>query len=253
MGHFYPLDPDPDPATQINADPDPKPWFAKNRRQTASSAAEYYQYYHRDSKSNTRLIVYELPIYLGWIHQVAATYTTFSHVGLFQPSLGSVLSWVAPLPFSLVQFSPPPPSLCEYLCILYSRIQCVRRGGYGVQGLRQTNTCRKSPFTDQFFRWRHFALVSIAGTQCRKFAKTKSDDLRSVFPERSSASPWLQESLTVSTPIRILPPLSDILSDSSLQRNSKSETIQVGVHNAAVRSLFTWDAFESRFYFVDEI
>jgi hypothetical protein len=28
---------------------------------------------------------------------------TFSHVGIFNPALGSVLSFVAPLPFSLVQ------------------------------------------------------------------------------------------------------------------------------------------------------
>jgi hypothetical protein len=39
---FSLMDQDPDPATQINADPDSKPWFAKKRRQTASSAAEYY-------------------------------------------------------------------------------------------------------------------------------------------------------------------------------------------------------------------
>ncbi len=88
----------------------------------------------------------------------------------------------------------------------------------------------------------------MAGIQGRKMGKIKSEDLQSVFPERSSASPLLQESLTVSTPIRILPPLSAILSDSS-----ENLTLYVGALNVTARSIFTWDAFESRIYFVDKI
>ncbi len=43
--------------------------------------------------------------------QIANFLCTFSYVGIL-PALGSVLSCVAPLSFSLVQLSTPPPSLC---------------------------------------------------------------------------------------------------------------------------------------------
>jgi hypothetical protein len=46
------------------------------------------------------IIVYRL--------EIANFLCTFSHVGIFNPALGSVLSYVAPLPFSLVQLSPLP-------------------------------------------------------------------------------------------------------------------------------------------------
>ncbi len=52
---------------------------------------------------------------------------TISHVGISDPALWTV----APLTFSLVQLSlssPPPP---VWISMLYTRIQCVRRGGMG--------------------------------------------------------------------------------------------------------------------------
>ncbi len=49
---------------------------------------------------------------------------TVSHVGIFNPALGTV----APLPFTLVQVSPPPLP-CVNKCTVYPRIQCVRGGG----------------------------------------------------------------------------------------------------------------------------
>ncbi len=51
--------------------------------------------------------------------------------------------------------TPPPPRL-------NTRIQCVRRGRYGVLGLGQINTCRKVPLLVKFFRLRHFALPSMS-------------------------------------------------------------------------------------------
>ena len=41
-------------------------------------------------------------------------------------------------------------SLSPSLSILYTCIQCVRGGGYGVLGLRQINTCRKAPLQVNF-------------------------------------------------------------------------------------------------------
>ncbi len=70
---------------------------------------------------------------------------TVSYVGIFDTALWTV----AHLPFSLVQLSPPTP-FPVWLCILYTRIQCVRGGGYGVLGLRRINTCRKVPLQVMF-------------------------------------------------------------------------------------------------------
>jgi hypothetical protein len=53
------------------------------------------------------------------------------------------------------------PPLSVWISILYTHIQCVR-GGYGVLGLRQINTCRKVPLQVNFVRWRHIALLSIS-------------------------------------------------------------------------------------------
>jgi hypothetical protein len=49
----------------------------------------------------------------GTLRQVFIRVYRFSHVGIFDPALESVLSCVAPLPFSLVQLSPIPPSLYQ--------------------------------------------------------------------------------------------------------------------------------------------
>ncbi len=43
-----------------------------------------------------------------------------------------------------------------------SILVCVWGGGYGVLGLRQTNTCRKVSLQVNLFRWRYFALPSIS-------------------------------------------------------------------------------------------
>ena len=68
---------------------------------------------------------------------------------------------VAPLPFSLVQLSPPFPPPCVNKCTLYTYIVCIQ-GGYGVLGLRQINTCRKVPLQGNYLRRRHFALPSMS-------------------------------------------------------------------------------------------
>jgi hypothetical protein len=68
-----------------------------------------------------------------------------------------------PLSPSLWFNSPPLPSpFLVWISILYTCIQCVRGGGYGILGLRQINTCRKVPLHVHFCRWRHFALPSLS-------------------------------------------------------------------------------------------
>ncbi len=52
---------------------------------------------------------------------------TFSHVGIFNPALWSVLSPVAPLPFSLVH--PPPPLPCVNKYTVYTCTVCRMGGG----------------------------------------------------------------------------------------------------------------------------
>jgi hypothetical protein len=58
---------------------------------------------------------------------------TFSHVGIFNPALWSVLSLVAPLPFSLLQLSPLPPSPCEWV-LTYTVCKGGRGGRRGYVG-----------------------------------------------------------------------------------------------------------------------
>jgi hypothetical protein len=82
---------------------------------------------------------------------------TNSHVDIFDPAL-----WVvAPLTFSLVSFPqpprpPPPPPHLPSRCIF----TVCRGGGNWGHGLKQINTCRKVPLQVNFFKWRHFAVVS---------------------------------------------------------------------------------------------
>ncbi len=68
--------------------------------------------------------------------EIANFLRTFNHVGIFDPALWSVLSPVAPLPFSLAQLSPLP-CVKKYLV----RIQCVIVGGGRGMGL-ETIFCR---------------------------------------------------------------------------------------------------------------
>ncbi len=56
----------------------------------------------------------------------------------------------------------PPTPFPVWISILYTRIQCVRGGRYGVLGFRQINTCRKVLLQVNFFRWRHYALPSMS-------------------------------------------------------------------------------------------
>jgi hypothetical protein len=74
---------------------------------------------------------------------------TFSHVGFFNPALWSVLSPVAPFPFSQVQPPPPPLIPCLNKYTLYTYTVC--KGGHRVLGLRQINTCRKVHLHVNFF------------------------------------------------------------------------------------------------------
>ncbi len=93
----------------------------------------------------------------------------------FQPSFVSVLSPVAPLPFSLVQlYPPPPPHFPVWISTLYKefytlyltrfRIYTInhpkekpRRGG----GLRQINTGRKVPVQVNFFPWQRCCYITV--------------------------------------------------------------------------------------------
>ncbi len=52
----------------------------------------------------------------------------------------------------------PPPHPCVNKYNVYSCTECKGEGGYGVLGLRQINTCRKVPFTDQFFKMTTFRI-----------------------------------------------------------------------------------------------
>jgi hypothetical protein len=68
----------------------------------------------------------------------------------------------------LLPFSPSPwfnsPPFPVWISTLYTCIQCVRRRGYGVLGLRQINICRKVSLQVNVFRLHHFALPSISFT-----------------------------------------------------------------------------------------
>ncbi len=57
----------------------------------------------------------------------------FSHVGIFNPALWSVLSPVAPSPFLSGSTLPPPPLPCVNKYTVYTYTVCVGGGeGYGV-------------------------------------------------------------------------------------------------------------------------
>jgi len=91
---------------------------------------------------------------------IANIFSTLSHVGIFNPALGSVLSCVAPIPFSLVQLSPLP-CVNKYIeCLLYTYTVC-KGEGVGFLSLQTDKHLPQSPFKGNFFRWRHFAFVSI--------------------------------------------------------------------------------------------
>ncbi len=113
-----------------------------------------------------------------------------AHVGIFDPAFWTV----AHVTFSLVQLSPLPLTRCQQ-CSIYR--QFVAGRGWGLLspvganilqefntlyltrfrtykiarppitktwrggGLRQVTTCRKVSLQVNFFRWRHFALVSV--------------------------------------------------------------------------------------------
>jgi hypothetical protein len=69
---------------------------------------------------------------------------------VFSTQLCDLCSPLVPLSPFLWFNSSPLPCVNKY-CILYKRIQCVR-GGYGVLGLRQINTCRIVPLQVNLFR-----------------------------------------------------------------------------------------------------
>ncbi len=116
---------------------------------------------------------------------------TISHVGIFDPALGSLYSPLLPLSPSL-GYRPPPPRpkystygqrvagrggvletiLCRsFLLCFWPDLEPTkfldhpktipRRGG----GLRQINTCRKVPFQVTFLEWQYFALLNISISQ----------------------------------------------------------------------------------------
>jgi hypothetical protein len=63
---------------------------------------------------------------------------------------------VLPLSSSLWFNSPPLPSFPVWIGILYTHIQCVRGGGGWSSESQTDKHLPQSPFTSQFFRWRHF-------------------------------------------------------------------------------------------------
>jgi hypothetical protein len=79
--------------------------------------------------------------------EVAYFFCTFGHVGIFNPALESVLSYVASLPFSLVQLSPPP-------------LPCVNKYNVyrGAMKFWDSDTCRKFPLQVTFFLFCGFFL-----------------------------------------------------------------------------------------------
>ncbi len=111
-------------------------------------------------------------IIIVYILEIVNFLCTYIHVGILNLALGSVLSCVAPLLFSLVQLFHPTPLPCvnKYTVILYTRIQCVRGRGFEVLGLRQINNWRKVPLKVNFFKWPHFTLVSIVHGHSHFFA-----------------------------------------------------------------------------------
>ncbi len=93
----------------------------------------------------------------GTLRQSLQTWDTVSHGWYFRPS------FVNCCPSNLLSGSSLPPfPVC--ISIQCTRIQCVRGEGIWGQrrgrGLRQINTCQKVPSQVNFFRWRHFGLVS---------------------------------------------------------------------------------------------
>jgi hypothetical protein len=80
--------------------------------------------------------------------EIANFLSTFSlH---FNPPLGSVMSCVAPLPFSLINSPSLPPPFPVWIRVNYPCIQCVRGMGYGVLGLKQLNL-PQNPFKGKVF------------------------------------------------------------------------------------------------------
>ncbi len=80
------------------------------------------------------------------VYQSYWTGDTVSLVGIFDPVLWSV----APLTFSLVQLSPPPPPLPVWISILYTRIHS-RWGGVWGSMPQADKHLPQSPFTVKFF------------------------------------------------------------------------------------------------------
>jgi hypothetical protein len=65
--------------------------------------------------------------------EIANFLRTFSHVGILDPALWSVLSPAAPLPFSMVHHYPSPlPCVKKYCICTIVNIQCVRGEGWGL-------------------------------------------------------------------------------------------------------------------------
>ncbi len=72
-------------------------------------------------------------------------------------------SFVSFCPSPLLSGSTLPPLPCVNKYTVFRYTVCKGGGcGYGVQGLRQINTCRKVPLLVNFIRWRHFALPSMS-------------------------------------------------------------------------------------------
>ncbi len=92
-------------------------------------------------------------------------YCTVSHVGIFDPALGTV----APLTFSLFLLSPLPsplPCVNKYT-VLCTRIQCIRGEGVWGSGPQIDKHLPHSPFT-------HFALSSVSPIFLRRPLLTKN-------------------------------------------------------------------------------
>jgi hypothetical protein len=68
--------------------------------------------------------------------EIASFLCTSSHVGIFNPALGSVLSCVALLPFSLVQLSLSSPIACVNKYTVYTYTVCKGGGGVWRSGPR---------------------------------------------------------------------------------------------------------------------
>jgi hypothetical protein len=106
-------------------------------------------------------------VFIKVYKDIANFLRTFSQVAIvFSTQLFDCTLPCCPSPLLSVSTLPPPPFLM-WISVLYTRRQCLRGGGWG-SGPQTDKHQPQSPFTGQFFRWRHFALPIMSLIFLRK-------------------------------------------------------------------------------------